>query len=426
MVVLITGANGFIGRHLAQTLVASGHEVVGTTRNLRSVRLHHPRFRYVEADFSRDFDLEDWLPRLAGVDVVINAVGILRESGQQTFEALHSKTPRALFSACAAAGVGLVVQISALGADREAKSRYHLSKKEADDFLAGLPVPFVIVQPSLVYGPGGASARLFDALASLPLIALPGRGDQSVQPIHIDDLTAAILALLETDLYRRCRIPLVGPQPVSLRDFLARLRQVMGLGRARFLPVPMPIVQAAARLGPAVPGHLLDTETLGMLQRGNTGDAEPVRRLLGRHPRRVEDFVTMREAPAVRTLARLQWLLPPLRVSVALVWIVTGILSLGVYPVEESYALLARVGITGWLAPVLLYGAALLDLAIGMAILVLDRRRWLWLAQGAVILFYSVVIAWKLPEFWLHPYGPMLKNLPLLVVIGLLYELEER
>ncbi|UUZ56995.1 hypothetical protein LP419_20065 [Massilia sp. H-1] len=74
------------------------------------------------------------------VDVVINAVGIFRESGAQTFARLHTDTPCALFAACAASdSVRLVIQISALGADQDADTAYHLSKKAADDFLATLP-----------------------------------------------------------------------------------------------------------------------------------------------------------------------------------------------------------------------------------------------------------------------------------------------
>jgi hypothetical protein len=122
--------------------------------------------------------------------------------------------------------------------------------------------------------------------------------------------------------------------------------------------------------------------------------------------------------------AKGRWLLPLLRASVGLLWIATGIISLGVYPVEESYALLARVGVIGALAPFALYGAAILDLALGIAVFTLRRRRVLWRAQIGLILVYSIVIAWKLPEFWLHPFAPLLKNIPLIAAIVLLHELD--
>jgi hypothetical protein len=218
---------------------------------------------------------------------------------------------------------------------------------------------------------------------------------------------------------------LVGPEAMTLRDFLGRLRRALGLGRAVFVAIPMGLMRGMAALGSRMPGSLLDRETLAMLERGNTADPEMTRRLLGREPRPVRDFIAAAEAPALRTLARLGWLLPVLRTSVAMVWLVTGVVSLGVYPVAESYQLLARVGISGMLAPVMLYGAALMDLAFGIATLVMRRRRALWLAQIAVILGYTAIITWKLPEFWLHPYGPILKNLPLVAALWLLYESED-
>lgn len=422
MVVLLTGASGFIGRHLAQALVDARHQVVCAVRD--PARTGDPRFRYVQADFTRDVNPDVWLPRLDGVDVVINAVGIIRERGEQRFDLIHERAPCALFAACAQSEVRLVLQISALGADAQAQSRYHLSKKRADDMLAGLPVHSVIVQPSLVFGPGGTSARLFTTLASLPLIGLPGSGMQRIQPVHLDDVVAAIVALLARPVESGTRVALVGPKQMTLRCFLTILRRAMGLGKAMFLPMPLPLVRVAASIGARLPASLLDPENLQMLERGNTASAAQISALLGREPRHAKTFIPAAQAQSVRLQAQLNWLLPLLRIAIALVWIVTGIVSLGLYPVSESYALLARVGIHGMLAPFMLYGAALLDLAFGVATLLLRRRRLLWLAQAAVIVFYSAIISWRLPEFWLHPYGPLLKNLPMLAAIWLLLELE--
>jgi uncharacterized protein YbjT (DUF2867 family) len=423
LIILLTGASGFIGRHLADALLTQGHDVIVTSR--RPGHSARPGLREVAADFAQDTEPAAWLPRLVGVDAVINAVGILREAPGQRFELLHERAPRALFAACAEAGVKLVMQLSALGADQHATSRYHLSKKAADDYLRGLGLPAVILQPSLVYGADGASATLFSTLASLPVVALPGGGRQGVQPVHVDDLCALVLALLAAPPASARTITVAGPQPITLRAMLAGLRAAMGLGRLHVAPVPMPLARMAASAGTLLPGSLLDAETLSMLERGNTGDVTDMTALLGHAPRPLSRFITPAEAPTVRLRAQLNWLLPVLRWSIALVWIITGIVSLGLYPVQESYALLARTGITGALAPLMLYGAALMDLAFGIGSLVLKRRRWLWLAQLTLILFYTVIISFRLPEFWLHPYGPLLKNLPMLAAIWLLYELEK-
>jgi hypothetical protein len=162
-----------------------------------------------------------------------------------------------------------------------------------------------------------------------------------------------------------------------------------------------------------------------MLARGNTGDVRPLAELLGRAPRPPEAFIARDLAGGARSEALLAYLLPLLRVSIALVWLVTGYVSLWVYPLADSLELLRRTGVPDALGPLMLYGAAGLDFAFGTATLLLRRRRRLWLAQIGLIVFYTLVITLHLPEFWGHPYGPILKNLPLVVAIWLLYQLEE-
>jgi len=423
--ILITGATGFIGSHLSAALADAGHRIICAIKNPKAANLE-ARFTYIPADYTCDFDINVWKTWLEGVDVAINAVGIIREHGQQTFAALHDRAPRALFSACAATGVK-VVQISALGADEEARSRYHISKKAADDALLSSWNRSVVVQPSLVYGPGGASARLFNLLASLPVIPLPGPGDQQIQPIHIDDLTDAIVALVETDRYLGCRVPLVGPKPLTLQCYLRELRLLMGLGEATFLHIPLLFIDATAQVGQWLGRGLMDIETWRMLQRGNTADASSTRELLGREPRSVNAFVSRWDVSELRLSAFLKWLQPVLRASIAAMWLVAGVVSMGIYPVEESYALLARVGITGSLAaPIALYGAAALDIVFGLGTLFLRHRKFLWIAQAILIGLYTFTITLFLPEFWLHPFGPLVKNLPILAAIWLLYELEKR
>jgi len=96
-----------------------------------------------------------------------------------------------------------------------------------------------------------------------------------------------------------------------------------------------------------------------------------------------------------------------------------------IYPVGESYFLLARVGVPEDFAPLVLYGAASIDIIFGIGTLFLRRRKLLWMAQVILIILYTFTITLYLPEFWLHPFGPIIKNLPILAIIWLLYELEK-
>jgi uncharacterized protein YbjT (DUF2867 family) len=416
MRVLVTGASGFIGGAVAEALSREGHEVIRAAR-------HAP----LRVDFMQLPDASWWAAQLAGVQAVVNAVGILREQGGQTFEAMHTRAPVELFRGCVSAGVRVVVQVSALGADGLAQSRYHATKKAADDVLRTLPLRAAIVQPSIVYGASGASATMFNTLAAAPLLALPHRGAMQVQPVSIDDVVAGVLALLRNPPGRVVTIAFAGPRPLALREYLARLRRALGIaGRAIVLPLPLVLFRWGAAMAGRVPGSFLDRETADMLLRGNVADSAPFARLLGREPRDVDGFVPASQAASLRTQALLGVWSPVLRFTLAAMWIWTGIVSLGLYPVADSMALLARVGLHDGVARMALYGAAALDLVFGVLTIALPARRraWLWAAQLLLIAVYTVVITIFLPEYWLHPYGPITKNLPVLAAIALLWSLD--
>ena len=424
MKVLVVGATGFIGSRLVRAFIAAGHEVTGAARHADG--LPEGCASHVPLDYTALPAPDDLRRALSGHDLVINAVGILRERGRQTFAALHDEGPRALFAACVAAGVRRVFQISALGAGPGAVARYHRSKHAADRFVMEQPLDWLVIQPSLVYGPGGGSAGLFNLLASLPLTPLPAGGHQRVQPLHVDDLVAAMLELARAPAPLRTVLPVAGPEPLSMREFLAALRTSMGRPRTLAFTVPGIVMRGAARLGDFLPGAALDSETWGMLERGNVASPAAFTRWLGRPPRPVARFV----APPARDLqwaaASLDWLLPMLRISVAFMWLIAAIVSMGPYPVADSVRLLRDIGLSPGLAPVMLMGAIGLDLVFGILTLLPRRGRRLWPAQIAVVAGYTIIISWRLPELWLEPFGPVAKNVPILALLLLLWQLEKR
>ena len=112
-----------------------------------------------------------------------------------------------------------------------------------------------------------------------------------------------------------------------------------------------------------------------------------------------------------------------IRLTLAIVWLVTGLLSLGIYPQQESLALLDRIGLQGTAALAALYIGATADIAFGVLTLCAHNKN-LWLIQALLIIIYTAIISIWLPEFWLHPFGPILKNLPVLMLLWLLYQHE--
>ena len=189
--------------------------------------------------------------------------------------------PIELFRGAALAGVGRVVQVSALGVGAAAEAGevdYLRSKRLADEALLGLDgVDAAVVRPSLVVGPGSASAALFATLASLPVIGLPGTGGQRLQPIHVLELAEIVAGLVERTGSARGVYELGGKEPLDYRRMLETYRRAQGLGEAIWLPVPMPL-RLGARLAELVPQRVFSRDTLPSSRAATCRRATPRRR----------------------------------------------------------------------------------------------------------------------------------------------------
>lgn len=269
MKVLLTGATGFLGRHIHTALRQAGYSTVPVARSLGH-------------DFKRLQAPADWAPLLAGVDAIVNAVGIIGQTRSQRFDVLHTRAPQALFAAAQAAGVTRIVQISAQGADDTAFSPYHLSKRAADEAVRALPQPGWVLRPGLVFGPGGGSQALFIRLARLPRIPVVGDGAQGVQPVYVGDVVSTVLACLRHGGPGQT-LDLVRPNPLAFADWLQTLRQLQGLPATGLIHLPWPLAHlSAAVLGPFIP--IAQADNLRMLRQGHRADASAWLRFWGHTP----------------------------------------------------------------------------------------------------------------------------------------------
>jgi hypothetical protein len=199
----------------------------------------------------------------------------------------------------------------------------------------------------------------------------------------------------------------------------------MAAAPAVVLDLPMPLARAVARVAALYPASALTPESLLMLEQsadgGNTADPGPVVAWLGRPLRDPAGFTR----PEQRVAATLAWGAPALRLAMAALWLITAYVSWFGWPHADSLAWLGACGVPPAWRDTALLGASLFDAAIG-ALLLLRPRRWLWPLQGALVLGYTGIMSVCLPGFWLHPFGPLSKNLPLLALMLVMWRLSEK
>jgi len=419
MRVLLTGANGFIGAHLTAALISAGHKVVAAVRNPEALAARFPDVEAIAADMNHDTTPAAWLPRLQGVDAVINCAGVLQGGRGQDMAAIHHHAPAALFDACVKAGVKRVVQISAISADDEAGTEYARTKKQGDDHLRALDLDWVVLRPSLIYGEGayGGTAML-RALAVFPFVTpMIGEGQQVFRPLHVKDLARTVLeCVTREDLTHRTLEP-VGPKIETVKEILAQYRAWLGRPPARPLRIPLTFVRLLCRLGDLLGRGPVSSTALEQMEYGNAGRETGFAETSGFQPASLAERLQASPAQTQDLWhARLYLLRPLVRGVLVVLWLASGLLGLATLP-SFALPLLGGLGFPAPLATVLAVGTSLLDLVIAGLLVLNWRPRLAGLLQLVVIAGYSVVLTLIAPDLWGDPFGPLLKNLPILVLV---------
>lgn len=416
MRILVTGASGLIGGEVTGALLARGHAVVALARP-GAQRLPMGA-EPVRLDFATATDA-DWSGLLAGVDAVVNCVGVLQASAADSPQAAHARGPARLFAACEAAGVRRVLHFSAVGVDRGAVSSFSATKAQGDAELMARDLDWVILRPSVVLGrPVFGASALLRGLAALPLV--PRSTDTGpLQVVRLEDVVATVVRLVEAAEPARVTLELVGPERLGFDEVVALHRRWLGWPPARVVAVPAAVYGLFYRLGDVAAwfGWRPAVRSNARLEivRGAVGDPTAWQRATGIEPQRLSDALAA-SPPSVqdRWFARLFFLKPLVFVVFSLFWIATGIVSIGPgYAIGVEHMLTGGAG--AWAGPSVIAGG-LADFAIGVAIAFRRTARAGLYAALAVSLFYAVAGTLVRPDLWIEPLGPMLKIGPIIAL----------
>jgi len=295
MNIIVFGGAGVLGRAIAQQLRQAGHAVTTAGRQGCDVAV----------DFRYDTTPDAFADVLHGAHIVVNAVGLLIERGDNRYETVHVQAPAALFAACAKARVARIVHISALGVGTGIPGAYMASKLAAEQALQAGTVDYAIVRPALLVDDACPSTRLFKFLARMPVIALPGLlhpGAVRLAPIRVQDVAQVVANVCVHPKALRRTVELAGPQTMRYRDLLAGLRRAAGKGPALWLPMPWWLMHASAWLAALLPQSVFSRDTVRMLQAQSLPTHNAAQTWLGYMPNPVLALVNTKH-DATKTVA---------------------------------------------------------------------------------------------------------------------------
>lgn len=219
--ICVLGGTGFVGTELITRLVRDGYWVRVPTRSLGHGQ-HLRVLSTVELVTANVHDPRTLGQLLAGMDTVINLIGILNSSGRATFQSVHADLAAKVIAAARNAKVRRLLQMSAVGADRErGPSRYLRSKGAAEALIhaAAAHLDFTIFRPSVIFGPRDSLTNRFAALLRLPGAFLPlARSQARFAPVYVGDVADAFVRTLDArgsfgETYELC-----GPDILTLEQ----------------------------------------------------------------------------------------------------------------------------------------------------------------------------------------------------------------
>ena len=267
----VLGGSGFIGRYIVKRLAARGEVIAVGCRNAEAAKYLKP-LGDVGQIVPLNIGIGDaaLLPAfLAGNDWLVNCVGILRETGTQTFELVHHTGPARLARFAREAGVDRFVHISAIGADPRSSSAYARTKAAGEQAVRDAFPTVTILRPSVVFGPEDQFFNRFASMAMFsPVLPLIGGGETRFQPVYVGDVADAVVTCLE-DPATAGRIYELGGQKIY--TFRQALELVLNEIRRKrpFVNLPFGLAALQARLMAILPSPPLTPDQVELLKSDN-------------------------------------------------------------------------------------------------------------------------------------------------------------
>jgi NADH dehydrogenase len=269
-VATVFGGSGFIGRYVVKRLAAAGHVVRVVGRDPEAALFLKPMgaVGQVVPLFANVLQDGTVARAVEGADLVVNLVGILAEKRRGDFGRIQGEGAGRIARLAAAAGVGAMVHVSAIGADAASPSHYAASKAQGEQAVQAAFPAAVILRPSVVFGPEDAFYNRFGAMAQISPFMPVICGETKLQPVYVGDVADAVMAALHLPATSPRLYELGGPDIWTFRDLLVWILHQTDRHR-RLIEVPIRFARIQASVLEKLPGKLLTNDQLLLLARDN-------------------------------------------------------------------------------------------------------------------------------------------------------------
>lgn len=285
MKVFITGATGFVGKHLARRLIDGGHQLKCLATSTSGADADLLRTLGAEVVTGNILDANSVAAAAEGAEVFIHLVGIIFERRGATFEEIHVNGTMNALAAASVAGARQYIHMSALGTGPDAGSAYFQTKWAAEERVRASGLDYTIFRPSTIIGPGGEFINmLLGQVRHTPFIPVIGNGNYLMQPVSVFDVAACFTNSINNPRAINQVFELGGPDQMTYNEMMETIFRVMGKRRIR-THIPVFMVKPVAYLGERLMSRpLLTTDQLKMLLQDNICDITRMKEALGVEP----------------------------------------------------------------------------------------------------------------------------------------------
>jgi NADH dehydrogenase len=212
--IVVTGASGFVAKNIRKYLSENNVKLISISRK------NFKKFKNETKIISRNYDEKIILPKIKNSYGLIHLVGIGKQSIRNNYSLINVEFTKKIINLCKKAKIKKIVYTSGLGVSKSSPLGYFISKYHAEQLIIESKLDYTIFRPSYIVGKDDLFTKYLKKQIKKREIQIPGSGNYSIQPIHINDVSKIISKSLTDIKFKKQTLDLVGSESISFQNYV--------------------------------------------------------------------------------------------------------------------------------------------------------------------------------------------------------------